>query len=351
MSDRPAPNFNTRREAPPRLHPRKVRGGVKLPERPADADPRPDAWASQRLVRLIEAASGPDLAEGLLYARLGQTKSITFDPGAVVAVVQGRADRPYTVRLAFAEFSDDHWHKVVLAISESPAHAARVLARELATSIEDLFAPMGLRLVPLEPTDLQVSCTCKRTWASTPTTDPTTDTPRDQASTPPPPAAPAPRAGAWCKHAACAAYLLADRLAEDPFLIFKLRGLPAQELLDRVRHQRALLSPARGAGLYHGRVAGVSDLEHPPLQASLDHFWDAGPQLRDADGPILPPPVTHPLLRRLGPSPFPQSSFPLVGLLASCYDTISADALRRLADPARDDAPPTPENHDSDETV
>jgi hypothetical protein len=54
------------------------------------------------------------------------------------------------------------------------------------------------------------------------------------------------------------------------------------------------------------------------------------------DIPLSPPPVSHPILRRLGQSPFVNATFPLVGLLASCYDTISQAAKSK----ASSDAPP-----------
>jgi hypothetical protein len=78
------------------------------------------------------------------------------------------------------------------------------------------------------------------------------------------------------------------------------------------------------------------------LDACLDRFWEAGLELDQVDAPIAPPEVSHPLLRRLGPSPFEQSRFPFVGLLATCYDVISAAALRDEDEPDTDRAPPPP---------
>jgi hypothetical protein len=77
----------------------------------------------------------------------------------------------------------------------------------------------------------------------------------------------------------------------------------------------------------------VDDMTYPALEEVLDRFWDAGPGLHEIDLPLDPPPVSHPLLRRLGPSPFPNAQFPLVGLLASCYETIS-EAARKTEEPA-----------------
>jgi uncharacterized Zn finger protein len=225
---------------------------------------------------------------------------------------------------------------VLKAIAEGSAYSAKIFANELPPSIEEVFIPAGLKLFPTEPAELSAQCTCRRSWQA--------------ASAPGTPTAPAqPQTFRWCKHALCAAYLVADRLITDPFLLFRLRGLPASELVDRLRHLRS--SGTGGAGLYVGRVPGVSDGERPDLLQSVPRFWEAGPELAEIDTRITPPPLIHPLLRRLGASPFTNSTFPLVGLLASCYDTISQDVVRRSGSgPAPDDATPAIDDAEDDES-
>lgn len=371
------PNFQRRPEPPPRLHPKKVRGGLKLSEGVGGTLPWASSWAAQRWIRIVETVDdGQNLVEGLQYAKLGQTKALGVDSGGLAATIQGRADRPYTTRISFDTFSDDQWHRVIKAMSEGAVYAAKLLSGELPPNIEDLFIPLGLKLFPAEVLELKVSCTCRRAWAANaapvvPTQGPaTTDAaPADQPpfeaaspaaeapaepprpATPPPPPPQEDRPDRWCKHACCAAYLFAERLTSDPFLMFRVRGMAGGELLDRLRHMRAV--GQQGGGMYVGRVPGVSDVESTPLDADLDAFWDLGPQLASLETPIGAPPITHPLLRRLGPSPFSNSTFPLVGLLASCYDSISADVLKRaeeLAGGEDDKAPPAePEDLETDD--
>ena len=64
-----------------------------------------------------------------------------------------------------------------------------------------------------------------------------------------------------------------------------------------------------------------------PLEECLGSFWRPGPELGKLQR--MPPPhhAPHALLRRLGPSPL-RGRFPLVGLLASVYDTVAARAIR-----------------------
>jgi uncharacterized Zn finger protein len=211
--------------------------------------------------------------------------------------------RAYDTTISVTTFPEPRWQAVVAAMVEQAVYAAKLLAGELPATIEDLFIPLGLRLFP-EPGDAEVtaSCTCL-----------------DFCTQP----------SRWCKHAACAAYLVADRLATDPFHIFTLRGLPREDLLERLRqHRVAASAPAGGALVYVPHVPGVSDAAARPLEESIVGFWDSPTGAAPPDMPVEPPAVSHPLLRRLGPSPFPTGKFPMIGLLATCYDVISERAIR-----------------------
>lgn len=329
--------------------PRKVRGGLKVPAGDIAPPASPTAWTAHRWLRVLEqAVVGQPLIEGLDYARQGQTKRMTIGPGSVVGGVQGRSDRPYTPTISVATFTTEQWDKVVESMSEGAIYAAKLLAGELPPNIEDIFGPLGLKLFPTEPSELTVSCDCRammqahseataaaaRAIAQR-TGQPVKETPAWTDSNDSP----------WCKHVCCIAYLLAHKLATEPFLMFTLRGMEGKDLLERLRQRRTLTGMAGiSTPVYPQRVPGVSDASFPTLEEVADRFWDAGPGLHDIDLPLGPPPVSHPLLRRLGPSPFTNAQFPLVGLLASCYDTISEAARRTDEAPAAEEAEPPRES-------
>lgn len=311
------PNWPPPRPSLP-AKPRRVRGGEKMSAEGVAG------WAGQRWMRLLErAAEGPALVEGLDYARQGQTRRLGIESGRLEASVQGRQFSAYTTTLRLPPFDHAQWERVIEAMGDQAIYSAKLLSGELPQNIEDVFVPLALRLFPAEPTDVEVSCTC------------------------------VPQPG-WCKHACCVAALFASRLGRDPFLMFQLRGLPGEDLIERLRQRRTLT----GAGLsavpvYAPRVPGVTDEPSEPLESTLDHFWDAGPQLREIDLPIEPPTVSHPLLRRLGPSPFQSAGakFPLVGLLATCYEVASEAAIKPTpglssADPSEPPPPSEPSTPD-----
>jgi uncharacterized Zn finger protein len=299
----------------PLTNPRRVRGGVKTKTKPGEA---PKSWVTQRVMRVAEhGASGDALREGIDYAQQGQTKRLTIEGILCEGIIQGRADKPYRTTLAMEAFTAAQQEQVIGTMGEQVRYAAKLLAGELPSNIEDVFAPLGLRLLPTEPDDLRPECTCSDWSAESP----------------------------WCKHAVCLTSLLSERLGEDPMLVFGLRGMPIDDLVEGLRQRRVAGSGTTGpTPVLLPHVPGVTDRASAPLDESLDDFWDAGDGLADLDTPIAPPPISCVLLRRLGPSPFPEGRFPLLGLLATCYDLIGRDAVEGgeippdEADPDADDA-------------
>ena len=294
-----------RREPPPSVNPKRVRGGVKLRSKEGVST----AWIAQRWVRLLEeGCEGEPNVEGLDYAKMGQTKSLTVGTGLIEAVVQGRSMKPYTVRITCETYGHEAWDKVVAATIAEPIYSAKMLAGEVPEHIEDLFHPLGLNLFPKSAADLTLSCTCGH-------------------GTP------------WCKHVACVMYLVADAMASDPFIMFNLRGIATESLVERLRQRRTSEGSVHGAPpVYAAHVPGASDGEAESLDSSLESFWEAGDGLAELDLSIDRPVVNKALLRRLGPSPFASGRFPLVGLLATCYDVIS-DAAVRGSDEPEDQTP------------
>ncbi len=290
-------------------NPRRVRGGVKLKLKP---DEQPSSWVTQRLMRVAEeGAQGDIYREGLEYARAGQTKRFTLEGTLCEGIIQGRSDKPYTTTLALSRFDAEAQEQIVAAMADQVRYAAKLLSGELPSNIEDVFAPLGLRLFPTEPADITPVCSCPD-WSE--------DEP-------------------WCKHAVCLTAILAERLGSEPMDVFGLHGMPGSDLVDALRQKRAVGVQGPGPSpVLAPLVPGVSDAPSAPLEDAIDSFWDVGASLDELDTPIEPPPVSCVLLRRLGPSPF-IGRFPLVGLLQTCYELIGSDMIRAqgIAESSSDD--------------
>lgn len=271
--------------------PRRVRNGIRLR---AEGDDEPRTWVARRWRALLDDLVPPgQRREGLEYARRGQTVSLEVRGGRVEARVQGRAAEPYAVSISVPVFGEQQWRQIIDAMSAEAFYTAKLLAQELPAEIEPLLAAIDLCLLP-QSSEIAIECDC-------------------------------PIRGA-CKHAAAIGYLLAERLEGDPLDILSLRGLAPPHVLERLGAARA--RKTRGVAAAHAEpLMPATSGRAGPLEESLEVFWRPGSAM---DGlRTVPPPhhAPHALLRRLGPSPLP-GRFPLVGLLASVYDTVAEAAIR-----------------------
>ncbi len=281
------------------VNPRRVRGGVKFKLKAGET---PRSWVTQRLLRVAEQGADAEIyKDGLEYARLGQTKRLTIEETLCEGVIQGRSDKPYTTTLELSQFDAESQERVISAMADQVRYAAKLLSGELPSNIEDVFAPLGLKLFPAEPQDITPKCSCPDWSEEKP----------------------------WCKHTVCLSALLAERMGDDPMIIFGLHGMPSQELIDGLRQKRAVGVQGPGpAPVLLQHVPGVSDVPSAPLDDALGSFWEVGDELKEVDTPIEPPTLNCVLLRRLGSSPFPEGRFPLIGLMATCYQLIGEHAIR-----------------------
>ncbi len=293
----PSPDHGFTKRRPERPeYPRRVRGGLRL----ASKDwPMPLEGLGGRLLdALVEGVAETLVREAFNdYAVRGQVRTLELDAGRLVAAVQGRRPRAYAAELGLRRLDHAAWQRVVSDLVDDPAFATQLLARELPSGLDAVFERAGGVFTP-RPGEFELHCSCNEE-------------------------------GRPCKHLLCVGMHAAEMLEQDPFVLFALRGMPVEELLEALRQRRAVTSSSTGTAAALAPAA-VPEAEHAarPLETILDLFWEAGPELDTLETSLRPPEVSHPLLRRLGPSPFEDGRFPLVGLLATCYDLVSEHAMR-----------------------
>ncbi len=279
--------------------PRRVRNGLRLRAGAGEGEALARSWLAQRVLALLEGAlPRPALRAGLDYARRGQVVSMTVAPGGVAARVQGRAPQPYETRVRFPVLDPSQCRSILDAMAAEALYEAKLLADELPPALARLFEAGGVPLLPAAAS-MAIECDC-------------------------PGAAQFP---GGCKHAAAVGYLLVERLDERPLSIFTLLGLP--DVLERLAQARAARSHGAAPAGARTPAAGTGAAAAPaaPPESALLAFWRPGPELASLQAMEPPHHAPHALLRRLGPSPLP-GRFPLVGLLASVYDTVGAWAIR-----------------------
>ena len=237
-------------------------------------------WWGRAWVEALEGRARLDpnrLPRGRSYARSDRVGELTSLPGVVEARVQGTRPHPYRVRLRVRQFEVPEWEAVHRALAARAGHAAALLDGELDPKVVEELGQAGVDLLP-GLGELQPSCSCPD-WA-----DP-------------------------CKHSAAVCYLVAERMDQDPFTIFLLRGRDRDSVLAGVRARRA---GGPGEEARRRGPAGSQDLFIPAQEA----LRPVGPR------PPLPRPLPPPE-RRGRPA-----------ALAVPYDQELADELLVLAEDA-----------------
>lgn len=292
----------TRRTPERAEYPRRVRAGLKV-----GADSWPPEGLSPFAAPFVGAINGTFSEEVRAeafrdYAQRGQTRAFKIEVGAIKAEVQGRRFKAYEASISLEQVTIEQWEKVIDALVSDPLLNARLLSGEFPNEIDAVFRQHGAALAPAEGETISVTCNCNEAQP--------------------------------CKHGACLAMLLTEAVDADPFILLDLRGIARDQVIERLRQRRAVTSSTTGLvpAFSPPPPSETGDVE-APLEAMAGSFWDAGPELRDLEIPIRKPEISYPLLRRLGPSPFEEGKFPLVGLLATCYELISAEALRLESEP------------------
>ena len=278
--------------------PRKVDKGIKTKsERGAIGE----TWWSKRWVHALESLGmGSRLTRGRSYARMGQVLSIDVQSGLVNARVQGSLRNPYKIDIRLQPFSDADWARVMEAMAAQAVFAAKLLAGEMPTNIEDAFESVNLSLFPTAEKDLQTKCSCPD-WANP------------------------------CKHIAAVYYILAEHFDGDPFLIFKLRGRSKEEILAVLREKRTAILPVVDSA--STAVVSVSDTEQETplrLEDCANTFWQAGEELNTFAVHLHNATVDKAILKRLGDAPFSLGRENITSVLSTAYDVVHTAVVHKI---------------------
>jgi uncharacterized Zn finger protein len=191
--------------------------------------------------------------------------NIDIGQGKVTSKVQGSMRDPYRIRIDIKTLSEKEWDAVTQALAAQPLFAAKLLAGEMPQDVETVFTAAGVSLFPAKRNDLQTDCSC-------------------------------PDFSNPCKHIAAVYYLLGEEFDRDPFLLFKLRGLDRDALMQRL----GTVQPAAA------EPAAASEPAAPPEPLPEDpaQFWSGAALPADLSGPVRKPQASGAWAKRLGNFPF-----------------------------------------------
>lgn len=271
--------------------PREAKGGIKAQSKRGKFG---GSWWARRWISVLEGFNiGPRLGRGRAYARRGQVLSIDIGKETVSAMVQGSRSRPYKVKIKVKALSTADWNKLARSFSNQPIFVARLLAGEMPQDIEKAFQDTGLSLFPSRIKDLETRCSCPD-WSNP------------------------------CKHIAAVYYLLGEEFDRDPFLIFKLRGMSREELVELLGRSDKDSTP-RKAPRKSGPPEPEQEQPRPiePLPLEIPAFWGEVDTLEDLLGEVRIPAVSAAVPKRLGNFPFWRGEEVFMEAMEEIYDLAS----------------------------
>jgi uncharacterized Zn finger protein len=280
----------------PKSTPREAKGGIKAQSKQGGLG---KSWWAKRWIGVLESFNlGARLGRGRSYARRGQVISIDIDDGVVSARVQGSRRDPYKVRIKVKTLTDTDGKKIGRALGCQALFAAKLLANEMPQDIETVFQASNLSLFPEKLGDLKTECSCPD-WSNP------------------------------CKHVAAVYYLLGEEFDRDPFLIFKLRGLDREKLVELIAAPEGTrANDTRGVEVADDEGNDSSDLQLEPISTEIAGFWHGEDLPGELSVNVQAPPVTAPLLKRLGSFPFWRSERRFVEAFEPIYERASLQAIK-----------------------
>jgi len=255
-----------------------------------------ELWA-QRWQRLLQA-QGIDINGDAAALRGVRVKRLELTPGRIDAQVQDREFGAAAVALSVPVLSDGQWEQVLTALASQALFAAQLLAGEMPPELEQVFAQAGAELLP---SGAAITHTCSA-------------------------CPPGPRP---CRPVTAVYRQLGEMLAEDPWLLLRLRGRNRQEVLAALHERRnhaaaeaprpqprpALPENSQPHAFYSPNAPRAAEETVEPLDARVRDFWGRRKVLEDMHHHLAPPPVDLALLRRLGPlNPSPDGQQAFTGL-------------------------------------
>ncbi|NLU10844.1 MAG: hypothetical protein GXW90_07945 [Tepidanaerobacter acetatoxydans] len=258
-----------------------------------------NTWWGRQWINILESFGWANrLERGRRYARNGSVLEFHIEPGKITAKVQGSRSTPYKVTIKVAKLTKKEWQAVLKHLSTKALYAAKLLSGDMPEDIAAIFQEVGISLLPADDSEIDARCSC-------------------------------PDFAVPCKHIAAVHYIVAEELDKDPFLVFKLRGMEKEEVLDRLlkfddkkRKSRddsnnISTQPKPSTSLFSGTTTSAFAKENNPAIAfSLEDFWSGKPL------PVSSPPAApsiHATAFADTKNAFWSKDFPLAQIMQAIY--------------------------------
>jgi uncharacterized Zn finger protein len=249
-------------------------------------------WAKKWNNALASYGWSNRLQRGRSYARTGHVLEFSLEPGLVEAKVSGSRPRPYKVKIGIDKLTPQEWESIIEKMAEKAIFLAKLLTGEMPENIEEAFALAGTPLFPTSSRSINTNCSCP-----------------DYANP--------------CKHIAAVYYILGQEFDKDPFMIFRLRGMEKDKLMEALRK-------ARGGDTGNEKINEDMDdtINIKQLQEEMKSFKGLDDTVINMAFSYTPPKVPYSVIKRLGVLPIFKDKEGFEKIMTLYYDK----AAQRVSD-------------------
>lgn len=240
------------------------------------------------------------MQRGRSYARSGHVLDFMLKPGLIEAKVKGSRPRPYKVKIEMNTLSFREWKTVIEKMSEKAIFSAKLLAGEMPENIEEAFSLASVSLFPESSNSIRTNCSCP-----------------DYANP--------------CKHIAAVYYILGQEFDKDPFMIFRLRGMDKEQLMEELRKARGTAENSTQEALINNRETSGIEV----ILEEMKNFKDLDDAVTNMTFSFLPPRVSYSVMKRLGTPPFFKEKESFERLM-TLYCDKAAEKVRELLEMSAD---------------
>ncbi len=175
------------------------------------------------------------LPRGRTYVRNGSVVHLTVEKGRITALVSG--SELYTVRIDIAALPLKAWKAVKALCAGKIGSLVELLQGKLSSAVMEAVTDRAEGLFP-KPKEITMSCSC-------------------------------PDYAGMCKHLAAVMYGIGNRLDSSPELLFELRGVDHQELIEQAIPAAPVRTKGSALTIESTELAAIFDIEiddDPPTE-------------------------------------------------------------------------------------
>lgn len=253
------------------------------------------SWVSQKSQQLFnQIGFDEQLDDAILLIKKRRVLDFVVTTGSFSARVYGDVGAPKVVSVAIPVITEAKWKKAFALMAKKALFSSAILAEQLPESVLEVFSEVGSDLVPTDTSKVVVKVEGKKQKELD-------------------------------DRAAAVIYRFLDRVVDDPFLIFALRGKGVEEAIIELRRHRLVLAEAKRDQESEelDEVDGASVL----IPTSKD-FWETSnpKELGELEYNIKADELPAAILKRLDTLPLNGAEDEVEPLLEEAYEHVTTRA-------------------------